>query len=665
MGTLRFFKMRLRMYVFYLTFLFLLFSSFAVRHVIPQQSTREDPMKSMEWIITASAREMKDYINSPVFDPALTDEHGESLLHYAARNQDPEVAKLLMEAGVEFEKSEAVGEFTAAMYATENSNEKMLELFLDKGVSPRQTRINIFDHSPGKGTSLLMIAAENSNPAVTAMLLKRGADIWVRTDLGDRTALMVAAMRNPNVEVFKLLIQAGLDLNDRDYLDDTAFTLALGNNPSEAVIDFMLDSGVDLGVTVEGKNIVQLARENEHLTDTPTIRKIETAYQNYLITNPEQVFLKTVCYGTFDDVAEMLRTGGKRMISEQNDRYFKEPCETFLMSAVRTQRDPRVIRLLLENGSYVSARDQHDWTALHFAAAYSECPEIVKLVCNAGEYSLDDDTDKGKTALHLAVARPGGAKIVKALLDTKEFQEGSYFFILADVLKEVAEQAADRDSLKLLIDWALHHPEHKSDWARVFNSIVSDGSGEYVRFYISNNFVFNIKEPAEPYLNPALHRALENSDPEVLRLILENGADPNIVNSWGQSALLLAVEDNNLSALEILLRAGADIVYDVTTSHDLLWNVESVEALRLLVKYGADLHRLYADGCTLLMSTRNPSVMEEYLRAGIDPGAVDSYGRTTLDYLEKVHGPGDEYWIISEDYIECKRLLEEAVKKKK
>lgn len=619
----------------------------------------------MEWIITASAREMKEYINSSAFDPNLTDGYKETLLHYAARNQDPEVAKLLMAAGAVFEKEEEVENFTAAMYATGNSNEKMLELFLDKGVSPRQTRINIFDHSPGKGTSLLMIAAENSNPAVTAMLLKRGVDIWVRTDLGDRTALMVAAMRNPNVEVFKLLIQAGLDLNDRDYLDDTAFTLALGNNPSEAVIDFMLDSGVDLGVTVEGKNIAQLARENEHLTDTPAIRKIETAYQNYLKTNPEQVFLKTVCYGTFDDVAEMLRTGGKRMISEQNDRYFKELCETFLMSAVRTQRDPRVIRLLLENGSYVSARDQHDWTAIHFAAAYSECPEVVELVCNAGECFLLDNTDEGKTALHLAVARPGGAKIVKALLETKEFQEGSYFFVLAHVLEEVAEQAADRDSLKLLIDWALHHPEHKSDWARVFNSIVSDGSGEYVRFYISNNFIFNIEKPEETYLDPALHRALENRDPGVLRLILENGADPNIVNSWGQSALLLAVEDNNLSALEILLRAGADIIFDDTTHHDLLWNVKSLEALRLLVKYGADLHRLYADGCTLLMSTRNPVLMEEYLRAGVDLAVVDNYGRTALDYLEEIKGPGDEYWTMSEAYRECKMLLEEAVKKKK
>ncbi|MCL4850738.1 MAG: ankyrin repeat domain-containing protein, partial [Bryobacteraceae bacterium] len=60
-------------------------------------------------------------------------------------------------------------------------------------------------------------------------------------------------------------------------------------------------------------------------------------------------------------------------------------------------------------------------------------------------------------------------------------------------------------------------------------------------------------------LSTLLLRKCDWHDPEGVRLLLEHGANPNLITDWGRSALHQAVRrDNSLTILECLLDYGAD-----------------------------------------------------------------------------------------------------------
>lgn len=53
--------------------------------------------------------------------------------------------------------------------------------------------------------------------------------------------------------------------------------------------------------------------------------------------------------------------------------------------------------------------------------------------------------------------------------------------------------------------------------------------------------------------------AAEQSDPAILRLLLEAGADPNGTNSVGDNALIVAIMSGNAAGIDVLLEFGADM----------------------------------------------------------------------------------------------------------
>ncbi|MCP5508797.1 MAG: ankyrin repeat domain-containing protein [Chlamydiales bacterium] len=65
--------------------------------------------------------------------------------------------------------------------------------------------------------------------------------------------------------------------------------------------------------------------------------------------------------------------------------------------------------------------------------------------------------------------------------------------------------------------------------------------------------------PAEVSLNKRLFSAIQDTSIDYLKALLELGADPNAVNSKGQSALYAAINADNKDLLSILIQHGADI----------------------------------------------------------------------------------------------------------
>src|SRR5262245_40702301 len=135
----------------------------------------------------------------------------------------------------------------------------------------------------------------------------------------------------------------------------------------------------------------------------------------------------------------------------------------------------------------------------------------------------------------------------------------------------------------------------------------------------------------------ALHWAAQSGNVPAVDLLIAAGADVNAVNRYGITALALAARQGNAALLENLLKAGADSqIADSAESEGqtLLMHAShtgSVDSIRLLVKYGADVNaHERRTGTTALMWAAiedRPEVITALLTAGAEIDARSALTR--------------------------------------
>ncbi len=316
--------------------------------------------------------------------------------------------------------------------------------------------------------------------------------------------------------------------------------------------------------------------------------------------------------------------------------------ETLLMTAARTGKAGPV-KALLAHGAKIDAKERRGQTALMWAAAEGNT-EVVELLLKAGADFRTPLADSGFTPLFFA-AREGRIDVVRALLkagaDVNEAMQphkpsgkgpgkGSSALSLAvenghfDLALALIEAGADPDDQR-----SGFTPLHIMSWVRKPNRGEDDGA-------------------PPPVASGKL------SGVQFIKKLVEHGADVDARLKTGRGAPGLY---NKLGATPFLMAsATADAVY-----------------MRLLVELGADPSRANADGCTPLIAAcgdvvgtdaanekagEEPEVIEAaqlLLKLGADVDAVDANGETAMHAaayknLPKViqfladHGAKAEVW---------------------
>ena len=97
-------------------------------------------------------------------------------------------------------------------------------------------------------------------------------------------------------------------------------------------------------------------------------------------------------------------------------------------------------------------------------------------------------------------------------------------------------------------------PETRLRGPRPFTLLLPEDDPEMVRILVEAGANADAKNM---FGDPGLHRAILKGDSEMVRILVEAGANVNITNAFGDSALSRAVHEGNKEILQILTAAGA------------------------------------------------------------------------------------------------------------
>ncbi len=172
----------------------------------------------------------------------------------------------------------------------------------------------------------------------------------------------------------------------------------------------------------------------------------------------------------------------------------------------------------------------------------------------------------------------------------------------------------------------------------------------------TNNLAAMLKAGANPDIcdgagNSALHYALESKAYDAFDLLLRSGANPNKVNDKGETPLYCAVDDRlDMAFIKALLNRKADVNIAAAKRNNNTplieaarsWKEGCEELIDLLLAAGADPNARVANGRTaLLFAVRDnkAAVARKLLDKGADPNIPEKDGPAPLIYAVRSGNP--------------------------
>jgi len=188
---------------------------------------------------------------------------------------------------------------------------------------------------------------------------------------------------------------------------------------------------------------------------------------------------------------------------------------------------------------------------------------------------------------------------------------------------------------------------------------IQAGKRDIVKRLLEQGADPNVCEPTiQPHISSgaglrrtALMVAVERGQPDIVTLLLDHGARIDYVGEYGWTALTWAITARKLEMVRLLLERGADInICGDDGDTPIFWPAGMGDEIMLieLLSYGADPNAVNKDGFTPLLeaiSCHHVRVVEILLKSGADPHALTPDGKNTLQYAKEraqITGNSDE-----------------------
>jgi len=406
----------------------------------------------------------------------------------------------------------------------------------------------------------------------------------------DGTTPLEWAVYNDDLPAAQRLLHAGANPNAANRYGVTPLSLA-ATNRNAAMAQALLKAGADASAKLSDGDTILMTAARSGNADIVRLLIEHGADVNAKGPTYGETALDWAAQENHAEAAQVLMAHGADVNARTDS--LQRAKDRFGLEAVLT---------ILPHGS---------WTPLMYAARQGSL-ETARTLASAGA-SLNLTDPDGSTALVLAIIN--GHYDTAALLVEKGADPN-----IADTSGMAALYATvDMNTLGEVYGHPAHPTSSKMTALDLMRLLLAHGTNPNAP--LKTPATQRAHTPGEPTLNEGstpLMRAAKNGDSAAIRLLLENGADPNIRAKNGTTALMFAAG---------LGRGTGAFANDYATEADLL------QAVKVLVAAGADVNAVSEAGQTPLHFGAQAS--DEIVRFLAESGAKldvkDKQGRTPVE----------------------------------
>ncbi len=266
-----------------------------------------------------------------------------------------------------------------------------------------------------------------------------------------------------------------------------------------------------------------------------------------------------------------------------------------------------ITEILIENGANLKARDFKTWNSIMYAAAFSDLYTIA-LLAEKDITLLDTKTEFNVTPLHIACDH-NNLEIIMYLCTNSNI----------DI------NGRDIDG------WtALYHSAHSKSM-EAYNLLIMLGADASIadnhnvlpETVLTRKIEDDVNELRD--IDIELFKAIEKDDHRSIRSLINRGANINAKDGYGLSALHLAIKNNSIDAINVLL-ANNNIDLEATLPEGYFTHLgdNSNDAVYI----GKATPLIYA----IFKSNGNPKIVNMLMKKGANVNATDEEGWSTFLY---------------------------------
>ena len=462
-------------------------------------------------------------------------------------------------------------------------------------------------------TILLHSASYQGTAEIVGKLLNHGVELNAKNHWGE-TVLHVVSRGTQDSEgglhVAELLLERGVHVNTRREGDFTPLHVACHFGKLE-IVQLLLDHGADANAETEGGlKVLHQVSFGPYECQEDGVRVAELLLEHGAeVDTRDKDHWTPLHFASQYGKAEILRLlldHGAEVNAETDNR--EKPLHLVSYGEYKSQEvGVHLIQLLLERSADVNARRNDHQTPLH-AASYFGNVGIVRLLLDHGaDPEANADGDMGDKPLHKVSSgeyrsQEDGVRVAQLLLEHgadvntrrddhwTSLHAASYFGNV-EIVRLLLDHGADPEASAegYMGDKPLHKVsvgEYRSheDGVRVAQLLLERGA--------------DVNTRRNDHQTP-LHAASYFGNVEIVRLLLDHGADPeaNAEGSMGEKPLhKVSVgeyrsQEDGVRVGQLLLERGADVNTrrnDHQTPLHLASYFGNVEIVRLLLDHGAD-----------------------------------------------------------------------------
>ena len=465
------------------------------------------------------------------------------------------------------------------------ANTDAINVLLNAGADPNITECN-------GGTCIYHAVSGGCSKHVLETIVKHGADVNI-TNKNKRTALMRACTKG-NKDAINVFLEAGADPNIADADGDTCLHYAALHDCCTDVLQTIISHGADVNATNK-KNVTALMTAC-HMANTDVINVLLKAGADPNITE---------CNAGADPNIADVNGDTCLYYAVQNDccgvgvNAPNNTNVTALMIACH-KGNTDAIKLLLNAGADPNITDGKGATCIHLAVSEGCSKCVLETIVSHGA-DINIANKKNVTALMIA-CKKGEKDPINVLSNAKADPS----IVDADgntCLHYAAQNYRSTEVLHIIISHGIDVNEtNNSDITALMLACINENR-DAINILLNVGAIPNI---ADGNGDTSLHYAVQiDCCTEVLHTIINHGVDVNATNKKNVTALMKACNKGNTDAINILLNAGADPnIIDGegrTCIHHAVAKGCSKDVLETLVNHGADVNITSKKAITALM----------------------------------------------------------------